>query len=825
MTRISALLVLLVAAPVAAQTVPAPPPVAQTSAPTAATPMQVTGEASFGVLGTSNDTNSSRFTEYRDLRDRAFVPRLRFSAFDAARAIEFNVSGENLGRRDAHLLGEVTRPGAWRAFVDWNEIPHNFSNKAMSPYFEEVAGSFTVPARIPITFKKLATAAADAPGVLASDAVIAQYQAEYLRPVPLATQINNSQLGFSWYRSDLLKVSAAYNRLDKFGYRSTYGPIGDRPPRTLNVNLQEPVDYTTGELTLAAEHQGGGYQVRGEYLYSDFANSVDTLRWQNLYTSAAPGADFDVWDRLVATSGARPLPPDNRHHNAMAAAGVDLPADSRLNVSASFGRLEQNEGLLPYAVHNGALAVQALPRNSAEALMHTRYFTADYTIAPVRRVQVRAFIRSYTLDNDTPSSNWQYITSDTSNLNGTSSYVNKRVSLPYAWDRQHGGAEVNWRLPARTNLSFTYEREAIGREHREADTTEDVLRAALRVRPARFMTITARALLGNRDASEYDYAVTEEGYWYARTDATDNNNPRFTFDNHPDMRRYDVIDRMRRQFDVTVNTTAGEIAGITAFVRYRGDDFDSDVRPIQPLLGRGFADELAVTPGQQLGLLEDNRLRYGADVFFQPMARTTFNAFVNYDLGTQAMRSHEFNENNKANPSAINTATLGPWTRPGSLWTADTDDRTWSGGAGVTFHVIPERAILSADYTLSLANIDIAYDGFGEVNWDGMPLAPTHEFFFTDPPRIREDLHAFNVRLEVPIRVIWLVFGYGYERYRLDDWQQGGYGPWVEQVGSEHLLRDTSRSHQWGNRLFNLGTYLAPSYNAHLAFVGFRYRF
>jgi hypothetical protein len=39
------------------------------------------------------------------------------------------------------------------------------------------------------------------------------------------------------------------------------------------------------------------------------------------------------------------------------------------------------------------------------------------------------------------------------------------------------------------------------------------------------------------------------------------------------------------------------------------------------------------------------------------------------------------------------------------------------------------------------------------------------------------------------------------------------------------LLRDTSRSFQWGNRLFNLGTYLAPTYNAHIGFVGFRYRF
>jgi hypothetical protein len=47
----------------------------------------------------------------------------------------------------------------------------------------------------------------------------------------------------------------------------------------------------------------------------------------------------------------------------------------------------------------------------------------------------------------------------------------------------------------------------------------------------------------------------------------------------------------------------------------------------------------------------------------------------------------------------------------------------------------------------------------------------------------------------------------------------------VEAVGADTLLRDTSRSFQWGNRLFNLGTYLAPGYNAHTGFVGMKYRF
>lgn len=54
---------------------------------------------------------------------------------------------------------------------------------------------------------------------------------------------------------------------------------------------------------------------------------------------------------------------------------------------------------------------------------------------------------------------------------------------------------------------------------------------------------------------------------------------------------------------------------------------------------------------------------------------------------------------------------------------------------------------------------------------------------------------------------------------------QGDSFPWVEPVGSEFLLRDTARSQRWGHRLFNLGSFLAPSYDAHIAWLGFTYRF
>jgi hypothetical protein len=787
---------------------------------------QVTGSITSAAQQVDNSSNSSKLSEYQDLSRRFFVPRMTLLVRNPTSGWVLDMSALNVGRRDQSLWVNAGRPGRWALKARWAETPHLYSNKAVTPFIDRGNGLYTVPFTVPITFKKLNTAAADAPGVLASDALIAEYQTKTLHPTTLGTQTERGGLSALWTPSNALALGAAWDRRSTTGSKSTYGPIGDRPPRSLNIQLAEPVDYQTNDITLSAEHRGTSYQLRAEYLYSDFANAVDTFRWQNIYTTAAPGAEFDTWDRVVGTYGARPLAPDNQYHNALVNAGVELKRAGFLTATVSMGRLEQDSTLLPYATATSLLVNKTLPRTTAQAKILTRNVSADYVVAVVPRLTLRAFVRSAGMTNDTPASQWQYVTSDAYNTNGTVSYVNKRVSLPFASDRLLAGGELTWRLPkSRTSLALGLEREDISREHREADTSENRLRLSLRMRPATGVALQARYLLAARDGGDYDYNVTHEGYWYAQTEANDQNNPARTFDNHPDMRRYDVSDRLRHQTDVTLTLAPRDSMTMSAYVRYRSDDFDSDVTAVQPLAGTGLADAQAVTPGTQLGWLTDSRLRYGIDLFVQPNPRATFTAFVGLDRGAGLQRNLEFNENNKQNPSAVATATLGPWTRASSQWTADTTDRTWSGGVGTRLDVVPERMFLTADYTWSLANVALEYGGFGLTNFDGSALAANHEFSFSSPPDVREDWKTLDMRLEFPCQRVTFLVGYRYEMYDLNDWQQGSNQPWVESVGADTLLRDSSRSHQWGNRLFNMGTYLAPSYNAHLGWVGIRVGF
>ncbi len=805
------------------------PALAQTQTPAPAAPpsaVQTGGFFSAGVQQFDNNTNSSKFAEYRDVRDNLQLLNLRLDVFSPTKNLFMDFSGLNVSRNDQRLGFSAGKLGAWRANIVWIEIPHVLSNRAQSPYVAE-GGVLRVPQTMAIPFKKLGTAGPDTPGVLGSDAVMSAYAQAFVRPVAFGNQTNTGTATFQSELGNALSLDVQYNRRNQQGTRLTYGPIGDRPPRTLNIELPEPVDYRTNEVMVGAEHDGGRYQARFEYLLSDFANQVDTLVWQNVYAAPASGATYDVWDRLVAAYGTRPLYPDNRYHSAMATAGVSTGGSGRLTGTVAYGRLAQNETLVPYAYQVNVLANSTLPRSTADAEISTLNLAADYSMSLASRLDLRAFVRRSDMDNTTPSDRWQYVTSDATNLNGTVTYVNKRVSLPYATDRMNAGADATWRIPGAGNLTLGYEREDLTREFREADTSENILRAGWRARASSWLTLRARYLLGARDGGEYHNQVTQEGYWYTPAEATDNNNPQLTFDNHPDMRRYDVSDRRRdlAEFTGSITPAAGRVS-ISGTVRYRRDDFDSNVAATQPLLNTAFADRQATTPGDQLGLLRDARTQTNVDVFFAPNDRVTLNGFVGWDRGDSRMRSLEFNENNKANPSAIATAELGPWTRGSNQWTANSDDHTTSLGGGATVVLVPDRASLSANYTASFGRIDIEYAGYGVTNFDGTPFTPTQQFFFQTPPQIKQEFQIVDVRLDLPlVRGVTFFVGYTFDKYLLADWQQETSQLWVEPVGSEYLLRDTSRSYQWGNRLFSMGSYLAPSYTAHIGSVGFSYRF
>ena len=585
-------------------------------------------------------------------------------------------------------------------------------------------------------------------------------------------------------------------------------------------------------------------------LLSGFENEIDTLKWQNVYVNPLAGNDYETWgwtgnakDYNVAQFGQRALAPDNRYQNASLVLGFDLPMASRLNATLAYGMMEQDETLLPYSTSNlgSATAFDStgiLPRTNADAEINTTLFNADYTINPIDRLNLRAFVRYYDLDNKTTEDNWWYVTSDTVDTSGNPSYKNNRVNLAYAYDQMNYGLDTTYNLPFwRSSLGLGYEMEDIDRDYREENTEENIFKGSLKARPTDWLTLRAKYLYGDRDGADYNNTVTAQSYWYALADAgTDRDNPQFTFSNHPDMRKFDVSDRERDQFDLAATVMPTEGLDVTASYRYKKDDYASGVTATQPLLASGIgvaaADDAAFTPGDQLGLLESESRRYGLDTSYAATDQLTLNAFGSRETLEATQRGLEYNENNKMNPTVASLATseLGPWTRKESQWMAVTDDRTNTIGVGAGYEFIPGKLRLATDYTYSQGKVDIDYSGFGtlsSLNPDNT-LADIHEFAFRNPETVTHKQYNFNATLEYKfLKNMVAGVHYIYDRYQISDWMQEANTPWVESVGSEYLLRDTSSatSTQWGNRLINLGSYLGPGYEAHFSAVTLTYRF
>ncbi|MEO6486800.1 MAG: MtrB/PioB family outer membrane beta-barrel protein, partial [Thermoanaerobaculia bacterium] len=724
-------------------------PPAQT---TATMPGGLTGEIVIAPQVADVDTDSAKFSEYRDLQDGVFLPRLRLDVGS------LQLRASRVGRDDQQFEILFGNAATFRGTLSWNQIPHRLSTNAFSPYTYAGDGLYTVPAVVGIL-----TTSADGSKYLPSDAAvndqkIADYLGTYLRQLPeIGTQRRRGSIGLAYQPLASTEIAFTYTQESKKGDRVSFGTFGDRPPRTLNVEMPEPVDYEQRDLRVQAGYAAPRYQILFEFAAPEFRNDLQGVRWQSMYFG--PDADGStlynndvilagdaIVRRSISLVGQRALPPDNRYPNATVTFGLNTPMKGRLTATASAGRMEQDVTLLPYSYSTLTTdwnLTSKLPRATGDAKIDTRLLNLSYSFVPVRNLNVRAYARAYDLENDTPTDRWLYPTQDTAGTTGSVPYKSKRLNLGYGYGKQNAGVETTLRL-GKSSVGLELEHENLNRDFREADTSENTIRARFASTPLPWLAIRARAGFGKRDGGTYDFKSNSASYWYEASEVNDGDNPRFAFVNDPDLRRFDVSDRDRKLANLVATITPAETLSFSLTYNWRDDDFDSGVQSIQPFAGTAFRGADSRSVGVQTGLLTNMSRVIALDATWAPEARWSLNAFVTRERLSFDESGSGFDDAEKTNNQEDLIGKPGKsWSDPANRWFATTDDETTTFGIGGRIDFVPDRLMLNGDLAYSLGTVNIDYSGYGASE----PLTTTY-YAFRSPDEASNRQRTANLGLE-----------------------------------------------------------------------------
>jgi MtrB/PioB family decaheme-associated outer membrane protein len=219
--------------------------------------------------------------------------------------------------------------------------------------------------------------------------------------------------------------------------------------------LPLPVDHRTSNFQLATNYTAPVYHLRFAYEGSLFENAYRAVTWDNAFDTAAS-----------VPLGRMALAPDNQFHQLSLSGGYDISSRSRANFRFAYGRMQQDERLLPYAI-NASIAATELPADSAQTRIDTWNADAKWLYEIGTRDFVDLSFKHDELENLTPQEVWAYVTGD------TAAAANARSNLPYSFRRQRLAANWLHRLEeGRLNSGIAHQREE--RAYQEAaDLRED----------------------------------------------------------------------------------------------------------------------------------------------------------------------------------------------------------------------------------------------------------------------------------------------------------------------------------------------------------------
>jgi len=425
---------------------------------------KVSGEVSATGTWTSVSGNKAKFNEYRDIKNGVYGDiKLKYDS--EKYYTDFN--GHDMGYDTQKYSVEGGKWGDFKLHLNYDEIPHNFTDNARSFYSGVGTSNLTYP----------------------NPTQPPNQDASTWNTFGYSQKRKNVGGGF---KLDVIKpfffdVSAASE--EKTG---TY-PMGaaGTSPGGIAIELPAPINYRTDNVKLAAGYSRNPVFLSLGYFYSNFSNDNLTLNFLN---PDAGGAQ----DVLT-------MPPENYYYKVNLTGGVRLPLNSKLDINLSTARAKSDGSLL-------SLEGITLSAPTFEGRIDTYNVDVSLTSKPYHFLDTRFLYRYGERENKSD----QIIVTETDGTTFSNDLFDYR--------KVKFGAEIGCRLPAKFYLNTNYTHGTIDRKRDDIpENTDDLYGVELRWTGLDFMTARVGYERLNREA---DFNTPEGGtsdieYFIRRFDAAE----------------------------------------------------------------------------------------------------------------------------------------------------------------------------------------------------------------------------------------------------------------------------------------------------------------
>lgn len=720
-------------------------------------------KTSFEIGGQIVDVSGerpSKFEETKRVREGFMFRKFRIASNPALNPAFFNLVGRGAGERDERYLLDMGRFGEFRTTAEYTRFPHLYARGARSLLSYSGNGVLTVPDNIQQTLQNAASA--DLPGLVGG--FVAQSRSLDLRAQRAMLEIKQTvNLTSHW------SARARFVDIKRYGSRplgtGSYERIGTASGdtfRVLSIELPEPIDHRTSDLTVGTSYVRSNWGVNFDYTYSKFNNRISTLTFDNPFriTDLQATGSGGVFDRMAFARGIFSLPPSNKAHSFLISAFVDLPRHSRLATALGWSFWRQDEEFAPYTLNSAIVASNipagtkitdssALPRTSLEGEVDT--FTQDhlFTTQLFKNVSLNLHYRDYDYENNTEHIIFPGYAAYGESYWRTNINTKPIANEPVSFRKKMASSEVAWAVFKPLDWKFEYKWEGWDRENRQApESDEHTVGTRLSYSPVARFSSKLRYSYSNRTPREYDPGILEFNQ----------------------LRLFDQAKRLRHNADFQVEYQLRPGLGVSGAIGYLSDDYDQRFFGLSKFVqGYGSVDVLYTALENTTLYANYSRERYAS--VLQSIAKTA----APFDL------------NNR--------------------WNRDERDSVDSFGAGVTTYLAKDKLFLDVHVALATARNRTNTTNPGTPLANSLTNATAYPF-----PDVKTRFHEFNSDVSYQLTPnVAVGVRYLYEPYRLNDFEWNDLTPYPfnvlapEYEGRRFLLLDSRYS---GHTAHTVGIYL-----------------